>query len=105
MVAQEAGSDRSLGPDRVVRMRREPRDRHVHPVSERQSIEQAVELRLAAGAVQAYGLGLAASGGQLPKPDEMPFLREPGCGGRLGVLAMLNLVLRGPSRNFDFELN
>jgi hypothetical protein len=35
----------------------------------------------------------------------MPFLREPGRGGRLGVLAILNLVLRGSSRNANLELN
>src|SRR5262249_1487102 len=54
-----ARSGRSLGPDRVVRMRREPRDRHVHPDSEGQSVQQTVELPWAAGLVQAYGLGLA----------------------------------------------
>jgi hypothetical protein len=35
----------------------------------------------------------------------MPFLREPGRGGRLGVPAILNLVLRGSGWNADLEVN
>jgi len=77
----------------------------MHPVSEWQSVEQTVELRCAAGPIQADGLGLATSGGQLPKPDKVSLLREPGCGGRLGGLAILNLVRRGSSRNVDLEFN
>ena len=73
-----------------------------HPLVQRQSAEQTVELRSTVGAVQAEDRPVA---GPFPDPDEMPFARQPGRGGRLGVLAVLDLGLRSSVRNVELELD
>ena len=59
----------------------ERRDRDMQPAGERQGGEQAVELGLAAGAVQPDRRCPVAGERPSPEPDEMPVLRELGRGG------------------------
>jgi hypothetical protein len=61
---------------RVVRMRLERRDPDLHPFVQRQSAQEAVELRLAVCTVEAEDLGLAVCDRLLPHSDEMPFVRQ-----------------------------
>src|SRR6266511_3262986 len=91
-------------PGRVVGVGLEWGDGDVHPLIERQRAEQTIQLSFAVSAVQANG-GIAAGDGPLPDPDKMPLVRQLGCGGCLGALAVLDLSVRGPVGNIDLELD
>ena len=77
----------------------------MHPLVERQGAEQAVELGLVVGSVQADDPGLAGCDGPFLEPDKMPFVHQLGRGGCLGFVAFLDLRLRSSVRNVDLELD
>jgi len=86
-------------------MRFERRHRDTQPVGERQVGKQSVELSLAVGAVQDDGRGPVADSRPSPQPDEMPFIRQIGCGRRLGLLSVSDFGLRRSCWNLDLELD
>jgi len=86
-------------------VRLERGDGDLHPAAQRQRVEQAIELCLAVGAVQAESLPLARCGGRLPQPHEVPLAGQPRRGGRLGAQALVSLGLPGALRRLDVECN
>ena len=78
---------------RVVRMRGERCDADAHPLVQRQRAQQAVQLGLAVGSVEAEDLRLAGPDRQLPHADEMSLLHQLGCCVGLGIFTVLDLRL------------
>ncbi len=80
-------------PHRVVRMLNERRDGRTHPFVERQSAQESVKVRLAAGAIEAKDRRAAGADGSLPEPDEVPLARQRLCRGSFRPLAIFDLGL------------
>ena len=54
----------------------ERRNRRMHPFVHRQSAQESVKFRLAAGAIEAKDRRSAGADGGLPQPDEVPLFRQ-----------------------------
>jgi hypothetical protein len=80
-------------------------DGDAHPLVERQRTEQTIEFDFGVSAIQPEDLGLAEWGGSAPDPQKMPFIHQLGCGGRLGVLAFVDLRLWSSLRHLDLEFD
>src|ERR1700675_4940069 len=105
LVAWAVRSRGRLGHRWVVWVGLQRRDSCFHPHIERQSAEQSVELGFAFGTVETNDLHLPEGDRRLPEPDKMPFDRQFGRGGDLGVLAVLDLRIRSSFRNTELELD
>jgi len=86
-------------------MRLERHHRDPHPLVQRESSDQAIELGSVVGTVETEDSALAVRGGQHPDPDQMSFFDERARGGRLGFLAVHHFALGDPLWRVDFELD
>jgi hypothetical protein len=86
-------------------MRAERRDRDVHPLGERECLQQTVQLGFALGTVQAEDRVPFARDVARPDAYKMAVMHQPGCGDRLGSLAIADFRLRRSVRHLDLELH
>jgi hypothetical protein len=83
----------------------ERRNVRSHPFVQRQSAEESVKLRPAAGAEKTYDPPSASADGGSPQPDEAPFIGQgPGCG-CFGPLAVFDFGLGNAVWDVQLELD
>src|SRR5437879_2147811 len=85
-------------------MLNERRDGRTHPFVQRQSAQESVKFRLAAGAIEAKDRCAAGADGGLPEPDEVPLARQRICRGSFRPLAIFDLGLGNAVWDIHFEL-
>jgi hypothetical protein len=86
-------------------MGRERDDRHLHPVGERESTKQPIELSSAVGGIEADRRRVVRGSGRSPEAKEVALGSKPGRRDRLLARTPLDLGLGRPVRNLDLELN
>jgi hypothetical protein len=78
---------------------------HLHPVVERETDEQIVQLALAFGTVKAEDPGPVGLDGQFPESVQVALLCQFSCCRSFGTFSSLEIRLSSALRNLQIELN
>jgi hypothetical protein len=86
-------------------MLNERRDGNMHPFVQRQTAQQSIEFRPAVGSIEANYRRAVGADGELPKPDEVPRVRQRLRRGSFSPLAVFDVGHGDTVRDIQLKLN